>query len=590
MAQYHLNRIAARLEADFQSLIDMSDWATRRAEDRKSAFLSRALAALCIKSLAKVDANRAAGAVVDTFDDGGIDALMFDQGTDTFYFVQSKWSAAGTKPMNGAAGSKFADGIGRILSARLDGFNDKVKSKEPEIRAALYSTRPVKFVLVAAHSAVAAIAAPGRQRIDALVDDLNSSDQIATVHYLNQADVYRLLTSPADLPKISLAISLRDWGSITQPYRAYYGRVNVAEVADWWHRYNDALCSRNLRHFFQTSDVNDALHATLEDEAHHFWYFNNGITIICDSIVKSPIGTPRTDLGIFNCEGISVVNGAQTVGTVGATLMAPPLAEAAEGGVANAWVQVRIISLQGSPAGFDRRITIATNFQNAVTKRDFAAMDPTQHRLATEFAIDRRRYVYKSGEVDPKGEEGCSITEATQALGCAASIDIAVQVKREIGEMWGRTDAPPYTDLFNEELTSLKVWRAVLVMRRVDEELQVLSKSEHIPRADMVAIHLNRLILHLVFRDADLRRLDHDECDIADLLRVAQMAAKEQFMRVAAYMETNHQSEYLASFSKNRVKCNTTVHALLSGSVVPVKDEKPKGQLDLLKGLPGHGS
>jgi len=584
MAQYHLNRITARLEHDFLALIDMSDWATRRAEDRRTAFLSRALAALCIKSLAKVDASRAANSVVDTYGDGGIDALMFDQSTDTFYFVQSKWSVAGTKPMNGAAGSKFADGIERILNAQLDGFNQKIKSKEPEIRAALYSSRQVKFVLVAAHSAVTPIAPPGRQRIDALVEDLNSSDQIATVHYLNQAEVYRLLTAPADLPKISLAISLRDWGTITQPYRAYYGRVNVAEVADWWHKHGDSLCSKNLRHFFQTSDVNDALHRTLDDDAQHFWYFNNGITIICDSIVKSPIGTPRTDLGIFNCEGVSVVNGAQTVGTVGSTVMAPLLADA-EGALAHAWVQVRIISLDQSPSGFDRLITIATNFQNAVTKRDFAAMDPTQHRLATEFAIDRRRYVYKSGETDPKGEEGCSITEATQALGCASSLDVAVQVKREIGEMWGRTDARPYSDLFNSELTSLRVWRAVLVMRRVDEELQILGKNSGTPRADMVAIHLNRLILHLVFRDPDVRRLDHDAAEIADLLNTAQIAAKEQFLRVAAYMETNHRSEYLASFSKNRVKCTTLVNTLLRAATIPNKEVAPKGQMDFLKGL-----
>jgi hypothetical protein len=46
--------------------------------------------------------------------------------------------------------------------------------------------------------------------------------------------------------------------------------------------------------------------------------------------------------------------------------------------------------------------------------------------LAVEFALDKRRYVYKSGEMDPKGDEGCSIVEATQALACARSVRFAV--------------------------------------------------------------------------------------------------------------------------------------------------------------------
>ncbi len=125
-------------------------------------------------------------------------------------------------------------------------------------------------------------------------------------------------------------------------------------------------------------------------------------------------------------------------------------------------------------------------------------MDPQQHRLATDFALDRRKYAYRSGEPDPKGNEGCGIQEATQALGCAHSVELAVQVKREIGVIWADADTAPYIDIFNEQTTSARVWRSILVLRAVDEELQRL-RSSGIPRADMLAIHLNRLVLHLVF-------------------------------------------------------------------------------------------
>jgi hypothetical protein len=250
-----------------------------------------------------------------------------------------------------------------------------------------------------------------------------------------------------------------------------------------------------LRHFlqFQRSTVNDALKQALIDDPEYFWHSNNGVTIICDSAGKSLAGAPGRELGLFNREGVSVVNGAQTVGIIGATIGEDGVLEGPFDESARAWVQVRIISLKNCPPGLAREITKAANFQDSVGERDFAAMDPVQHALATDMALDRRKYIYKSGEADPRGDEGCSITEATQALGCAHSIASAVQVKREISRLWLRTDAKPCTDLFNSELTATKVWRHVCVMRVVDDELQKLKRTG-LSRADMVAIHPNRVV------------------------------------------------------------------------------------------------
>jgi hypothetical protein len=252
--------------------------------------------------------------------------------------------------------------------------------------------------------------------------------------------------------------------------------------------------------------------------------------------------------------------------------------------VAQSWVQVRIISLEKCPPGFDRQITQATNFQNAVGRRDFAAMDPVQHRLATDFALDRRRYVYKSGEEDPHGDEGCSITEATQALGCAISMDLAVQVKREISELWWKTDRPPYTDLFNDSLTSVHLWKAVLVLRAVDEELQKLRRTSA-PRADMIAVHLNRALLNLVFQDPRVRSYRSDSIDEKQLIESARSATNDIFPKAATYVEEYHSADYLASFCKNREKCSDLELALTrpraimgttGGSQLSFFDNKPK--------------
>jgi hypothetical protein len=567
MSQHTISRIANVLERQFTGKIDLSDWKGRPDPESRLAFLSRAVAALCIKTLAATDVDVAGRAVTDGFNDGGIDAIYFDQNTDTLFLVQSKWSDDGSTPLNGGASAKFVDGVQDLLNAKFDRFNERVKAKEAEIRAALYSSADVKIVLVTAHTATQPIGMHGKRRIDDYIEELNNPVPVARSEYFDQSGVYGLVTSESEPQKITLPITLRDWGIIDKPFMAYYGRVHVIDVARWWADYGDHLFNRNLRHFFGSSNVNDALRKTLGEQPENFWYFNNGITVICDSLSKSLAGAPGRELGLFNCENVSVVNGAQTVGTIGtAGLTSKSPAEK----IGQSWVQVRIISLAECPPKFDLDITRATNFQNAVSKRDFAAMDPVQHRLATEFALDRRQYIYKSGEEDPRGEEGCSITEATQALACAHSIGLAVQAKREIGELWVRTDAPPYVDLFNDALSGTKVWRSVLVMRAVDDELQQLRRLD-LPRADMIGIHLNRAILHLIFQDRAIRSLRHDDADERSLINAARAATKPVFLAVADYIQKNHEYEYLASLAKNLGKCEELATALLGPKATPAQ-------------------
>lgn len=550
MSSLTIGRIAGILEKQFDGLVDMSDFASRPAQV-KDALHSRAVAALCIKSLALTDAATAAASITDGFHDGGLDAIHFDQATDTLFLVTSRW---GGSTIDSAAAGSFVKGAEDLLSAKFERFNDKVRAKEATIREALGSERDVRVVLVAAQAAAQPVAAQAKQKIDDFVEALNDPVPIARAEYFNQEGLYRLITSELDPAKIALSITLRNWGAIKGPYLAYYGHVDAAEVATWWNSHGKSLCARNLRHFFHASDVNEALGETLRNEPQHFWYFNNGITIICDSATKKLKNATKQDVGEFACEGVSVVNGAQTVGTIGTT---PQKAQNVE-----SWIQVRIIPLDQCPAGFDARITRANNFQNAVTRRDLAALDPEQHRLATEFALDRRRYVYKSGETDPRGDAGCSIMEATPALACAHSASLAVQAKREIGELWANTEGPPYTELFNARLTGTAVWRAVVVMRAVDDELQQLRKSD-IPRGDLVAVHLNRVILHLVFADPQVKKLRGAGNSDDALEQEAGVAARRIFPRVSEYLEKHHESDYLAPLSKNRSKCEALVRHLV---------------------------
>lgn len=560
MTAYHISRIAHVLEQQFTGLIDLSDQERWKSDD-ESPFLTRALAALCIKAHTGISEIRAAASIVDGFDDGGIDAIYFDSEGDALYFVQTKWSKSGKKSLEPKDASKFVAGVRDVLAGDIEILNASVKKKKAEIYAALQSTRAVRVVLITAHTSSSDVSIHAKSVIEKLIKELNipSIPPLGESIYYNQAKLFSLIISLAEERKINIQISLDWWGKIDVPFLSFYGRAKVAEIASIWHTYGKSLFSKNIRHYMRRTDVNSALIETLETQPESFWYLNNGITIICDKVEKTLVGAPKTEIGSFNCSGASIVNGAQTVGVIGGLFKsiddignndkcAPFI---------TSFVHVRLISLERSPQGFDILIARAANLQNTVEYRDLAALDPKQRELALGFALERRRYAYKNGEEEPRGEDGCSITEATQALGCAESIDLAVQVKRSIGEIWRKIEDKPYKAIFNDKLTSSQVWRAILVMRAVESELQ----KHH---GELVATHMNRVILHIVFKFDGIAPFYKDQSTTDDLVAAAKKATIDIYPKIVAYINEHHPKEYLGNFCKNAVKCKQLTDAILT--------------------------
>jgi hypothetical protein len=145
----------------------------------------------------------------------------------------------------------------------------------------------------------------------------------------------------------------------------------------------------------EKSDVNEGIAETADKEPSSFWYFNNGVTAICDSFAKKPFGGNQTDSGVFDIQKISVINGAQTIGS---------LAKAKSSGVniEDVFVHVRIISLQGTPEGFASSVTRSNNTQNDLNASDFVAFDLNQERLRREAVQLGITYAFRRGEPDRK--------------------------------------------------------------------------------------------------------------------------------------------------------------------------------------------
>lgn len=545
-----IERVIHALDTRFASLIDLSDLKPELSpQERRSNQLSRALTALAVVALSEADDHAACESITDGYNDLGLDAIYFEAAENTLYVVQGKWHGGGGKTLELGDCNNFLEGVDALIHADFSKANDRLKKRQEEIRDILL--RPdVRIALVIVHTSSSPLGShveAALHKFLARQNNVGDSD-VFTLEIFDFKRVYQHL-SPDAGRTIDLEIPLSSWGTLRDPYEAFYGQMKLSDIVAWA-PHGKALFDRNLRFYRGLTEVNDAMEGTISDSPERFWYFNNGITILCNSVKKALFNGADTNWGVFKCVGVSVVNGAQTVGAIWESARI-------NGGLLpnlNGKVQVRIISLENGPAGFGADVTRATNTQNEIKHRDYAALDETQQHIAREMSLDGRRYAFKSGDSDPKESEGCTIDEATIALACASGdITLAVVAKRYIGGLWRDITKPPYTTIFNPKTKAHDLWRAVIVLRAVDIAVTHLDKSR-VERGDQILVHGNRLLLYAVFQDPAMRNYKDPAVSEAVLISAATEATERAFLKIGNAVKEKHPGAYLQPLFKNAQK------------------------------------
>lgn len=565
MADLHLQRLRSDFEVRFKGM-DMSDYDGKPAEARDVAFLSRALAAFAVVQLEGATDSEAVDSVVDGFEDNGIDAIYFNRAESTLLVCQSKWKSSGRGSVSQGDLAKFLNGVNHIVLLDFEKLGPALQARKQTIREAI-NNPDVRIKLVLTYSGEDRLGEVVQRDIEDFLAKNNTPVELFLCNVLDQGANYTALGELRSGAPISLDVRLVEWGCMKEPFEAFYGRVSAREIASWWAAHGWKLLTKNIRSFKGSTDVNSGIEETIQTHAEHFWYFNNGITLLCESIKKKPLGGAQREYGEFECEGASVVNGAQTVGQIGSAFDHPDRAPE------DAQVLVRIISLENVPEGFGQRITRATNTQNRVEGRDFASLDENQRRIHRELALDGVEYAYRSGDEIDDPSSGFSLTEATVALACAqGDVALAVMVKNQIGKFFENIKSAPYSDLFNDRTKPTEVWRAVRLMRVADGEIQRLASSD-LSKAELLAAHANRLVLHLVFRDPELADWRDPKKTIDELEAVARKAARTAFAEVANDFDQNEQA-YPQPFFKTLDRCRQLTARVISARESSSPDEE----------------
>ena len=201
--------------------------------------------------------------------------------------------------------------------------------------------------------------------------------------------VNRYLTMRAAPPK---RISFEVLNLLTKatPNKSRVFTCRGKELAKIYNDYKERIFQQNVRYSLglRSKSINRQILETATDNMRNkeFWYFNNGITIVCKKINGATSGK------VINLDNAQIINGAQTTYA---------LYEAYKNGDLKDDVEVLVKVIETDDRNFIESVTLYTNSQNAIRLRDLCSKDEIQ-TIIQKILLDSYLYFYERarGEFD----------------------------------------------------------------------------------------------------------------------------------------------------------------------------------------------
>lgn len=567
-----LDLLCQKLEADYAALITGTGTSP---ESRRSNFLSKAIAAFVLHEAAGASLEEAVAASIDGGLDHGIDSV-FVASDQTIWLVQSKYKESGSGEPELGDVAKFRDGVADLIQGRWGRFNTALQNRSAAI-ADVLNSGVCKLKVVLAYSGTA-VSDDRRDIFADLERAFNGPNPgFLRCHAYGLATLHDLHLDCISAQAIEADIELKDFGHTQEPYKAFYGRMAAKRLAELWVQYKDRLVDRNIRRFKGTTTVNAGLTETLQQQPEHFFYFNNGVTFLCEAINEQHPRDPHRHSGRFRVKGLSIINGAQTVGAIAQQSIAYYDANPA-------MVMATFVCLDNAPDGFGDQVTQSRNRQNAVDLEDFAALDERQAMWQQTLKMAGIKYIVKHGQDDaPPSPSSFSARELAPFLACTVTTsdwqDYLVAAKSDKKRLFGREGLVPATDplrqsyerLFADSLTAKQMWRIAQIGRTVIGKVRDRASAEGDPQglpagtlpAREVLAHGAWMVLHVIF----IRLPLHNGAELnlsADELTALSREIDSVADSLVSVVQANQWNKQARSIFENKTDCRTVKGRLMA--------------------------
>ncbi|NLO77492.1 MAG: AIPR family protein [Methanomicrobiales archaeon] len=469
------------------------------ANKKKSA----AFVMLCMSTCLDIPLEEAAELLTDGGNDAGVDGLHIGEVDDGEFLVTIFQGKYKIKNLNGDANFP-ENGVEKAVNTvqvlfdpyRKVALNEKIAPKIEDIRSLIRDAYiPNVRVILCNNGAIWTEQAANW--INAVKKDYG--DRVDFVHF-NHDSIVTILQRTKSVDAI-VTMSGQAIVEDMNYMRVLIGRVSVQEIQRLFNEFGDKLLERNIRRYLglHSNRVNTAIHETLcnTDKSDKFYFYNNGITVVCDKFDYNAFQKSDYKVQIKNMQ---VINGGQTCRTIQETLNNALPNAVSE----SAYVMIRVYQLAETDKEFVRDITYATNSQNPVDLRDLHSNDEIQKQL--EIGISDLGYTYKRQREEGSGGSNTISSSIVAESVLAIWRERPHQAKFRRKEHFGKL----YTDIF-KDLNAAQALLAVLIFRSVENQRKRPADSNPPDFLPYASHYLSMLIGRALLNDqkTDLGDVSH---------------------------------------------------------------------------------
>ena len=169
------------------------------------------------------------------------------------------------------------------------------------------------------------------------------------------------------------------------PEKSLISNISAQSLKKLYEQFGFAgLFAQNLRYYVRNARVDDSIQTSIESHSDLFWYYNNGIIIICDDYEICPDNT-------IKLTKFSIINGGQTTKLIGESDIKKDF-----------YLQCKIIKNKYSDENerlrFISDVAEASNTQKPIKTKDLIANRPEQRTLKLQFKDEGVFCQIKRGE------------------------------------------------------------------------------------------------------------------------------------------------------------------------------------------------
>lgn len=451
----------------------------------------------------------ASEAITGGGDDKKCDVLYVDKERQIAVIAQCYVSQ---KQRPAAPANKASDlntAITWLLSTDINLLPDTLKGPADELRSAIVAGEIKQFFIWFVHNL------PGSKNV---LDELHAVEitaRAALAGYPSANDINIFAEEICNAELARLYVQAERTVIVTDEIKLSVPDALEIKESDWtsvittvqgswlhylFHLYKTDLFSANLRGYLGSresdSNINNGIKTTADEEPHNFYVYNNGLTAL---VMDYTLGKRSKSGRKLTIKGISIVNGAQTTGSI-ANLPADP----------DPGLQVAIRFVKAKKDVIVANVVRFNNSQNKLQAADFRSSDPIQERLRTEFAaIPDAEYEggRRGGASDAIKRSKFTLPSYTVGQSLAAFHGDPVGAYDKKSEIW--TSEKNYRQVFTDRTTARHIVFCYSLLSAINEQKLKLTQKQKADPTSLTNIEnatlgfltkkgANYLILHVV--------------------------------------------------------------------------------------------